>query len=637
MLTQLFRYFNTVGSKEGWTPSTFVSSRNNRAKPQQDGAQQKPEDFMDEEDLAEQAESQKLETQGAFAGLGSTAGHGGSKGMFSDLFKSTGETKGMKLLQKMGWRPGQGIGPKVRRRAAGDKSGETHLFAPDNSRMIRFVRKTDRKGLGFAGEAVLDNPSRPADDNEDDETSDVDSRILSRKSKVVTKPKPLKKSGFGVGVLNDNGSDDEDPYSVGPKISYSRIVGGDKKKKKGGIAASTASTNVIKPAPQSSKKLVQRSSNVPGFRKCHDGRLPLDGFVLATAALTIADNKYPPPEVPPDWKPAGQTATNDNTSTYQSTADAAKASTLDPKARAELLGEQQLPGKSIFDFLTPAQRDKLAAASGKTNLPAALGEKAPEGYEQSAADKRRTLWDLVPFLSKETAAAALARGRTGWMPYAEDLEKRERYNYYLELSAGLQSNLPPRPKASSQEEWAKEMREFAEAAEIFKPVSGLMASRFTSGSNTPQLASDRPDAARKPPEKDEDPAEKAAKMNLYGPLTRKREPFYPTRLLCKRFNVRPPPNVAAGSAGDNPTETTVDESRRLDIVSQASIDRMMMEANFQAAGTGRGNAEGGVVATAVHEQKERAAVDVEKNEALEGPKAGEDLFKAIFGDDSDDE
>ncbi|KAF7193000.1 G patch domain-containing protein 1 [Pseudocercospora fuligena] len=632
-------YFNTVGSKEGWTPSTFVSSRSNRAKPQQDGAQQRPEDFMDEEDLAEQAESQKLETQGTFAGLGNTAGENGTKGMFSDLFRSTGETKGIKLLQRMGWRQGQGIGPKVRRRAAGDKTGETHLFAPDNSRMIRFVRKTDRKGLGFAGETSLEDTSRAAGEDEEDDDSDVDSRILSRKSKVATKPKSQNKSGFGVGVLNDDGSDDEDPYSMGPKINYSRIIGGDKKKKKGGLVASNASSNVVRPTFQQSKKLAQRSANVANFRKCHDGRLPLDGFVLATASLTISDNQYPPPDVPSDWKPAGQNAANTTKAIYQSNADAARASTLDPKARADLLGEQQLPGKSIFDFLTPAQRDKLAAASGKTNLPVALGEKAPEGYEQSEAEKRRTLWDLVPSLSKETAAAALARGRTGWMPYSEDLEKRERYKYYLELNAGLQSNLPQRPKGSSLEEWTEEMREFAEAAEIFKPVSGLMASRFTSGSDTPQLASDRPDATPKAQnKKEEDPAEKAAKMNLYGPLTRKTESFYPTRLLCKRFNVRPPPNVAAGSAGDDRTET-VEESKRLDIVSQASINHMMMEANFQAAGMGRGDAggEGGVVAAAMHMQREKAEVDVEKNEALEGKKAGEDVFKAIFGDDSDDE
>jgi Protein of unknown function (DUF1604). len=38
-------FFNSVGSLEGWTPSTFKSSRSDKAK----GIQQKPEDFMDDE------------------------------------------------------------------------------------------------------------------------------------------------------------------------------------------------------------------------------------------------------------------------------------------------------------------------------------------------------------------------------------------------------------------------------------------------------------------------------------------------------------------------------------------------------------------------------------------------------------
>ncbi|PIA13256.1 hypothetical protein COEREDRAFT_49549, partial [Coemansia reversa NRRL 1564] len=41
-------YFGTVGSKEGWQPSTeFVSSRTNRAQRRE----MRPEDFMDAEDL----------------------------------------------------------------------------------------------------------------------------------------------------------------------------------------------------------------------------------------------------------------------------------------------------------------------------------------------------------------------------------------------------------------------------------------------------------------------------------------------------------------------------------------------------------------------------------------------------------
>jgi len=37
------------------------------------------------------------------------------------------------------------------------------------------------------------------------------------------------------------------------------------------------------------------------------------------------------------------------------------------------------------------------------------------------------------------------------------------------------------------------------------------------------------------------------------------------------------------------------------------------------------------------ERPKEVVVDAERNDALEGQKAGEAVFKAIFGDDSDDE
>lgn len=48
-------YFNTVGSKEGWTPSTWKSSKDNK--------RARPEDFMDEEDLEALKEARVLETR----------------------------------------------------------------------------------------------------------------------------------------------------------------------------------------------------------------------------------------------------------------------------------------------------------------------------------------------------------------------------------------------------------------------------------------------------------------------------------------------------------------------------------------------------------------------------------------------
>jgi G patch domain-containing protein 1 len=71
-----------------------------------------PEDFMDEEDPREAEESKSLKTSSDLAGFGSTHSDLTRNGGLMDLFKATGTTIGTKLLQRMGWKEGQG--PKIR-------------------------------------------------------------------------------------------------------------------------------------------------------------------------------------------------------------------------------------------------------------------------------------------------------------------------------------------------------------------------------------------------------------------------------------------------------------------------------------------------------------------------------------------
>ncbi|KAK4993925.1 hypothetical protein LTR50_000139 [Elasticomyces elasticus] len=646
-------YFNTVGSKEGWTPSTFVSSRANRTKDAQKPIQQRPEDFMDDEDRADAAEAQKLETQNTFAALGSTEQDVGRRGVLTDLFEVSGDTMGVKLLQRMGWRQGQGVGPKVRRKArAGDVDDEhqdMHLFAPDDSPMVSFVRKNDRFGLGHSREERLASStsvsSVPQVTNADQDEDEL--HFLRHRKTGNTKAKKLaRKGGFGLGVLNDTGSDDEDPYEIGPKISYNRTIGGDKKQKKTmGLTPISTNPKLQRGAvPLFASRKTNSKSSV-GFRKCHDGRLPLDGFLLSTVApVPSQDNKYAAPQLPEGWVSVRQATLQKPTkptAAYQSVNDAAKASSMDPAERAQLLGESQLPGKSVFDFMSAAARDRLATVSGKSNLPTARGEAPPEGYRTSEADKRRNLWDLVPRLDKDTAFAALNRGIGGFMPYSEDEGKRARYRVFLELRSGLKDELPERARGATDTEWAKELQEFAHAAEVFKPMTGLMASRFTS-SSAPKIASDAPQRAdgstppaglSKPIAKPEDPAEAAAKIGMYGPMTRSQLVFYPTRLLCKRFNVKPPAHVTVdpGSAPGGDAAQSSD-SKRLEIVSKSAMDEMLREAAALRPGS---FATASDVPTV--ESVPPAKIDVERNEALEGQRAGEAVFKAIFGSDEEDE
>lgn len=560
---------------------------------------QKPEDFMDDEDLADAEEARKLQTTEFFAGLGSTAEERLQKESIMDILKTTGDTMGIKLLRKMGWRDGQGIGPRVRRPARfdeeedpkGHRDQSTHLFAPENSAMIAFVKKNDRKGLGFEGEGRLSDPingRNPSSANGDSARNHGTEDRIGTVSKNIKPPKrPEIRGGFGVGVLNDNGSDEEDPYQMGPQRSYSRIIGDNKKKKKTVEKAKSAANPLVgnKPVFVSKKAGVKFST----FRRCHDGRLPITGFVLSInidslSSTPFQDGKYRPVPVPADWKSSKNPSYSSSLATkdlqiYQSPAAIAKASTLSPKSRAALLGETPLPGKSVFNFLTPSARSRIATATNNPHLPPALSEATNTTPGLTVKPKSQNA--LVPALAPEIALSALGGNAAGWMPYSDDPPKFARYRHFLEFCAANatatasaspdRSTMPPPARAAgaSTEDWVNEMQEFAQAAQMFKPMAGGMAKRFTSASarTIPQNTSDptqnpsttradtsEPTASPSLNNKAENPAAQAAALDMFGPLTRSVTVFHPTRLLCKRFNVKPPPHVAPDpSSSSTPT------------------------------------------------------------------------------------
>ncbi|KAF2793441.1 hypothetical protein K505DRAFT_325498 [Melanomma pulvis-pyrius CBS 109.77] len=629
-------YFNTVGSKEGWAPKAFVSSRSNRNKDQSNAAAQRPEDFMDEEDLVQAAETRLLETADSVAAIGIAGNAGRTNDGFFGLFVTEEETMGVKVVQQMGWRRDQGVGRKVRRYASLDDGTATskdassqHLFAPKDARSMPSAREEiHRKGLGYQSEARL---GRAEQDDTDPGPSLAFSFLEPRNSQASKKVAP-KKSSFGVGILNDTGSDDDDPYELGPKITFNKTLGKEKKVKKPSkfVKPTVAEKLVYVP-----KKAMKPSTSLS--RTFQDQHLSLKGFILAIRTTDSSKPKYPPPQIPQGWKSSKTIATEPGVQDFQSVADAAKSSTLDATARASLLGETPLPSRSIFDFIPKEARDRLATLTGNSHLPQGLGQSVPNGNQLSdKAPPPKDLWSFVPVLDKTTAAGALAKGATGWMPYAEDPKKRARYIGFLELRAGSKQDLPERGSDMSVSDWAKELGEFAHAAQVFKPTSGIMASRFTSSKSSSQSGVENgppgENLLRHPTTKIEDPADQAAKMGMYGPLTRSNLPFHPTRLLCKRFNVEPPPDnphSADFSPGDFDTKAKTEEA-----VSKSDLDKMMREVSTRGPATQRPAwmAYDSVPAQAT----EHATVDVEANEALSKERASEDVFKAIFGDDDEE-
>ncbi len=86
------------------------------------------------------------------------------------------DSTGVRLLKKMGWRPGQGVGPRVSWRthkiqdllAAGksingvdidslddDEEAKRHLYPPRDTVVPRVLMKTDAYGIGYKAGAGL--------------------------------------------------------------------------------------------------------------------------------------------------------------------------------------------------------------------------------------------------------------------------------------------------------------------------------------------------------------------------------------------------------------------------------------------------------------------------------------------------
>ncbi|KAG5192268.1 hypothetical protein JKP88DRAFT_351998 [Tribonema minus] len=195
-------YFNTVGTAEGWAPSKFVSSRDRRAGGGEDGGaaaaaaaqqqRQRPEDFMDEEDgllgrtLQEDGLlGRTLQAKEDFDTMGQTAAAAArqhaeaiSKGSAIpgpaplELIGPSSDPIGRRLLRAMGWREGQGVGRRVRRRpaaaaaaAAAPRTGETEGAAPKRPRLGPLQHLEDecqqqpQASLAAAGAGVPDGDS----------------------------------------------------------------------------------------------------------------------------------------------------------------------------------------------------------------------------------------------------------------------------------------------------------------------------------------------------------------------------------------------------------------------------------------------------------------------------------------------
>lgn len=152
-------------------------------------------------------------------------------------------------------------------------------------------------------------------------------------------------------------------------------------------------------------------------------------------------------------------------------------------------------------------------------------------------------------IDEKTASSALK----GFMPFGEDPDKQTRYVKYLRACIN-KNNVPDLDKSQFYAD-EKEREEFIMSAQIFKPSSSMISSRFESSSTLlqPQVqlkpGLSRPDATKKPVQTPDAPPKIDKKLSHKNELNLKRAEhvWTPSSLLCKRFNVSPPDAGVAGS------------------------------------------------------------------------------------------
>uniref|UniRef100_A0A8C5LM03 G patch domain containing 1 n=1 Tax=Jaculus jaculus TaxID=51337 RepID=A0A8C5LM03_JACJA len=567
-------FFNTVGSKEGWTPSTFVSSRQHRA----DKSVLGPEDFMDEEDLSEFGIAPKaIVTTDDFASktkdrirekarqlAAATAPIPGAI-LLDDLITPAKLSIGVELLRKMGWKEGQGVGPRVKRRprrqkpdpgvkiygcalppggseGSEDEDGDylpDHVtFAPKDVTPVDFTLKDNVHGLAYKGldprQALFGTSGEHF--NLFGGGSEGPSNLLGDVG--LSKGRKLGISGqaFGVGALEE---EDDDIYATETLSKYDTVL---KDEEPGdGLYGWTA------PRQYRNQKEPERDLR-------YVGKI-LDGFSLASKPLS-SKKLYPPPQLPKDYRPVHYfrpmvAATSENSHLLQVLSESSGKAGQDPgtqsrhqlnaSKRGELLGEIPIQGSatSVLEFLSQKDRERIKEMKQASDLKAAQAK--ARSLAQSAASSRTqpSTSDLGHCSWHMTLGRGAATRASNFKPFAKDPEKQKRYEKFLAHMQKGQNDALEQCLDPSMTEWerGREREEFARAAQLYVSSSATLSSRFTHAKEE-----DDSDQVEVPRDQENDVSDKqsAVKMKMFGKLTRDTFEWHPDKLLCRRFNVPDP-------------------------------------------------------------------------------------------------
>ncbi|XP_064120817.1 G patch domain-containing protein 1-like [Macrobrachium nipponense] len=440
---------------------------------------------------------------------------------FRNIVKSR-ETMGMKLLRKLGWKPGQGIGPRVKlhqkklaqvetKRIYGcqfpqDMKGRSDdeemeeedcdpdvTFAPDDVETTYLTNpKSDQFGLGY----------KPLD-----RTPVLGGHInLFDPSPLFYERKKRKKSShsraFGVGAFED---EDEDIYAQDDMSNYDF---GEEK-----VGAKS------KQQPSKSHMSLMGLEDM------------LDGFNLSSKQQH--DPKmYPKPSLPKEFLPHHKS-----------------------RRRRFELKDSEKQGLGRHE-LTAEHRARIIGETSHTTVEIRSGVKGQSGdYVQKSKQKVEDNSEVEKLFEEFKSSGGSLR--SDFKPFAKNEEKQRRYELFLKMKDKGQKDryYLAQPKSMTEWEKARELQEFTRAAKLFQPLTSVMATRFISAvveDKGPLLKDGLNEDIPKPLEDSSasgtdvlshdvaDDRVKAARINMFGKLTQNVVDWHPDRLLCKRFNIPDP-------------------------------------------------------------------------------------------------
>lgn len=561
-------YFNSVGTKEGWTPSTFKSSKSEQ-KVDKKPSSQRPEDFMDEEDFSEHGIAPKtLKVKSDYKDYEPAAKKKLPADIgfnFDDMIKPTRSTLGVRMLKKMGWREGQGIGPRIKRKlrklktkiahepgrkiygvALPSESDESELDEEQEDEYLvstfdinefQFEIKEDMFGLGYKRLNVgnlFGQESQTSAAAAGSSASIANLLFPTMADNGKKNAKSIAGQAFGVGDFEDD--EDIDVYQQDSLNKYYFDLDSQKHQeakkqlnKSYGFGAFEDDVSILKKFSQSQKK--QQPAKVfaapiipPGFDLNHK-----------------FDRKFS----------TGAKDSADIGSNGQQLDDSMNVYLKSMSERAQMLGEKPLQVDSVFDLIKPTDREFLerqqqkqtqAAPEMETKKPAAELSKRDELERIAQEKKAKRYEEYVGYVKKnykDPYSFVDTQNMTEWEKQQEKTEFQKRYDAQVKL------------------------------LEVAKASNAKFVSSATLTAQNVEVSTQAPkDQAKVDEEKRENETEqdKAVREKKYGQATRVEYEWRPHNTLCKRFNVpNPYPDTKEYGTVKNETDKRLSKVQKLSV------------------------------------------------------------------------